>query len=85
MSRSYDEYPKYEWAYRKRGKKKGSDLKFCSCGMCKFGLHHGGYGMFVALDKRRGVRHRIKQILKYGYPDVEEEILKVNVGVTYTD
>jgi hypothetical protein len=85
MTRSYNEYPKYAWAYHRRGKKKGSDLKFCSCGMCKFGLHHGKWGNFVAKAKRRAVRHHIKQITKYGYPDVEEEVLKVHVGVTYTD
>jgi len=78
------EFPKY------KGKKKGSDLKFCSCRYCKFGLHHGGWGMFVAKYRRHAVRHAVKIILRKHMWDIdehniEEEIAKVKVGVTYTD
>ena len=61
-------------------KRHSSDLKFCSCRMCRSGLHtkHGG---FTAQYARRCYRRRTKVALRNGNYD----LVSNRHSVDYTD
>jgi hypothetical protein len=64
----------------RKGKRLGSDLKFCSCWYCKYGRNHFG-NPYLIKTLRRTYRHRVKIALRCGrYEEVENSI-----SIPYTD
>lgn len=53
-------------------------LKFCSCRMCKAGMHSSNRGEYTA-------RHKAKQTLKTVDLDAEDVVVETIVSVGYTD
>jgi|WetSurMetagenome_2_1015567.scaffolds.fasta_scaffold00049_50 hypothetical protein len=91
LSRTYGRY-KAPWIDTPKGKmrsnqvrpyrKHSSDLRFCGCNMCTWGLHHGSFGDTMTKVARRRFRHRVKQLLRRYHDDME---IPERQSVGYTD
>lgn len=61
-------------------KHNSSDLRFCSCRMCRYG-RRSKRGSWIVTKVRRSARRRVKQLIKqWRFDEIPERI-----GVPYTD
>ena len=60
-------------------------IKFCSCKMCKAGMHNSARGEYTARQAVRRHRHKAKQTLKLVDLDAEDVVVENIISVGYTD
>ena len=60
-------------------------LKFCSCKMCKTGMHNCAHGEYTARQAVRRHRHKAKEKLNQVDLDTEDVVVENIISVGYTD